>query len=67
MRHLLLISAALALSTSAVMACPYGKKNTEASAPVERPQSTASTSSAEQSKPVQVASGEKSPAAEVAK
>lgn len=37
MRHLLLISAALALSTSVAMACPYGKKNVEASAPAERP------------------------------
>ncbi len=68
MRHLLLISAALALSASAVMACPYGKKNMESTtAPVEKPQSTASAETAKQSEPVQVASGEKDDAATVAK
>lgn len=67
MRHLLLISTALALSASMAMACPYGKKNTEASAPAERPQSTASVQSVDQSKPVQVASGEKDAPVSVAK
>lgn len=63
MRHLLLICTALALSASAVTACPYGKKDTEATAPVERPQSTAAASQGEQSKPMQVATGEKESAA----
>lgn len=68
MRQLLLITAALALSASAAMACPYGKKNTEAAAPAERPQSTAaSTTDGQQSKPVEVAAGEKANLAVVAK
>jgi hypothetical protein len=67
MRRLLLISTALALSTSLAMACPNAKKNTDASAPAERTQSTASASKVEQSKPVQVATGEKDSAAAVAK
>lgn len=55
MMRALVISAALALSATAVSACPY-KSNVQASSPAERPQSTASTEApaSQQSQPVQV-------------
>lgn len=55
MKRILAISAALALSATSVMACPY-KSKVQASTPAERPQSTASTEAPapQQSRPVQV-------------